>query len=75
VPASLADDQLVDVLLRHLTILQGHPSAELMMQETLTEDFQTGLVADKSGGESMGTAETRLSFFLRSWTPQSRTNQ
>lgn len=41
---ALADEQLVEVLQRYLTILQGHPSAERMMQDTLTEDFQTGFV-------------------------------
>jgi hypothetical protein len=41
---SLSDDQLVDLLQRYLTILQGHPSAETMMEEVLTEDFETGFV-------------------------------
>jgi SnoaL-like domain len=43
-PASLTDEQLVGVLQRYLTILQGHPSAEEMMRETLTEDFETGFI-------------------------------
>ena len=41
---SLTDVELVDVLQRYLTILQRHPSAEEMMDETLTEDFQTGFI-------------------------------
>jgi hypothetical protein len=41
---SLTDDQLVDLLQRYLTILQGHPSAEDMMREVLTEDFETGFI-------------------------------
>jgi hypothetical protein len=40
----LTDEQLVEVLQRYLTILQGHPSAEEMMGEILTEDFQTGFI-------------------------------
>jgi hypothetical protein len=43
-PDSLTDEQLVEVLQRYLTILQGHPSADRMMEETLTEDFETGFV-------------------------------
>jgi hypothetical protein len=31
-------------LQRYLTILQGHPSAREMMEETLTEDFETGFI-------------------------------
>jgi hypothetical protein len=41
---SLTDDQLVELLQRYLTILQGHPSAETMMGEILTDDFETGFV-------------------------------
>ncbi|HEY6671128.1 MAG TPA: hypothetical protein VIZ91_01370 [Solirubrobacterales bacterium] len=55
---ALTDEELVGVLQRYLTILQGHPPAEKMMEETLTDDF----------------AETRLNFFLRSWTPPSPTS-
>jgi hypothetical protein len=40
----LTDEQLIAVLQRYLTILQGHPSAETMMEETLTEDFETGFI-------------------------------
>jgi capsid protein len=40
----LTDEQLVDVLQHYLTILQGHPSADEMMGEILTEDFQTGFI-------------------------------
>lgn len=43
-PAALTDDQLVAVLQEYLTILQGHPSAESMMKEILTEDFETGFL-------------------------------
>jgi hypothetical protein len=42
--AALTDDQLVSVLQKYLTILQGHPSAEAMMEEILTEDFETGFL-------------------------------
>ena len=42
--AVLTDDQLVAVLQRYLSILQGHPSAEAMMSEILTEDFETGFL-------------------------------
>jgi hypothetical protein len=41
---SLADDELVALLQRYLTILQGHPTAEAMMDEILTEDFETGFI-------------------------------
>jgi hypothetical protein len=41
---SLSDDQLVELLQRYLTILQGHPSAETIMEEVLTEDFETGFI-------------------------------
>jgi len=44
VPGQLTDDQLVELLQRYLTILQGHPSAERMMEEVLTDDFQTGFI-------------------------------
>jgi hypothetical protein len=40
----LADDQLVDVLQHYLIVLQGHPSAEEMMDQVLTDDFETGFV-------------------------------
>jgi hypothetical protein len=40
----LDDDQLVALLQRYLTILQGHPTAEAMMDEILTDDFETGFV-------------------------------
>jgi hypothetical protein len=41
---ALSDDQLVALLQRYLTILQGHPSAEEMMEQILTEDFETGFI-------------------------------
>jgi hypothetical protein len=41
---SLGDDQLVALLQRYLTILQGHPTAEAMMDEILSQDFETGFV-------------------------------
>jgi hypothetical protein len=41
---SLSDDRLLEVLQRYLSILQGHPSAEAMMDSILTEDFETGFV-------------------------------
>jgi hypothetical protein len=34
----------VGVLQRYLTILQGHPSADEMMREILTDDFETGFI-------------------------------
>jgi SnoaL-like domain len=40
----LTDEQLVEVLQRYLTILQGHPGAEEMMKEALTDDFETGFI-------------------------------
>jgi hypothetical protein len=43
-PESPLDDQLVGVLQRYLAILQGHPPAEEMMQEILTDDFETGFI-------------------------------
>lgn len=39
---SLSDTELVEVLQGYLTILQGHPTAEVMMEEVLTDDFETG---------------------------------
>jgi hypothetical protein len=42
--STLTDEQLVDVLQRYLTTLQGHPSAEEMISEILTEEFETGFV-------------------------------
>jgi hypothetical protein len=39
-----SDEELVAVLQRYLTILQRHPKAEDMMDEILTEDFETGFV-------------------------------
>jgi hypothetical protein len=44
VPDALSDERLVEVLQRYLTILQAHPSAEEMMAETLTQDFETGFI-------------------------------
>jgi hypothetical protein len=41
---ALTDDRLVELLQRYLTIPQGHPSAEAMMDEVLTEDFETGFI-------------------------------
>jgi hypothetical protein len=41
---AIDDAQLVELLQRYLTILQGHPSAEEMMERILTEDFETGFV-------------------------------
>jgi SnoaL-like domain len=38
------DEELVGLLQRYLTILQGHPSAEAMMSEVLTADFETGFI-------------------------------
>ena len=40
----LGDGELTELLQRYLTILQGHPSAEEMMDRILTRDFQTGFV-------------------------------
>jgi SnoaL-like domain len=40
----LTDEQLIAVLQRYLTILQGHPPAEEFMAEILTEDFETGFL-------------------------------
>lgn len=102
---ALTDEELVGVLQRYLTILQGHPPAEKMMEETLTDDFETGFIggqvwkgieglrdflSQRDGffdekhtiEELLGrgqsdedvTAETRLNFFLRSWTPPSPTS-
>jgi SnoaL-like domain len=45
IPATpLTDDELVALLQRYLTILQGHPTAEAMMEEVLTPDFETGFI-------------------------------
>ena len=41
---ALPDSELVAVLQHYLTILQAHPSAEVMMREILTDDFETGFV-------------------------------
>jgi hypothetical protein len=43
-PTALPDAELVAVLQHYLTILQAHPSAEVMMGEILTDDFETGFV-------------------------------
>ena len=43
-PVVLTDDQLVAILQQYLTILQRHPSAEAMMKEIVTEDFETGFL-------------------------------
>jgi hypothetical protein len=43
-PAALSDKDLLAVLGRYLEILQGHPTAEEMMAEILTPDFETGFV-------------------------------
>jgi hypothetical protein len=59
VAGSLTDDQLVGVLRRYLTILQGHPSAEEMMNQILTEDFETGFI-----GEQVWTGIDGLRDFL-----------
>jgi hypothetical protein len=42
--SALSDAELVAVLQHYLTILQAHPSAEVMMREILTDDFETGFV-------------------------------
>jgi hypothetical protein len=44
VATTLNDDELVALLQRYLTILQGHPGAETMMEQILTDDFETGFV-------------------------------
>ena len=41
---SLSDTELVDLLQRYLTILQGHPRADEMMERILTDDFETGFI-------------------------------
>ena len=41
---SLGDEQLVALLQRYLTILQGHPTAEAMVEQVLTDDFETGFI-------------------------------
>ena len=40
----LSDRELTQVLSGYLKLLQMHPSAEEMMREVLTEDFETGFV-------------------------------
>ena len=42
--APLTDERLRELLQEYLRILQGHPSAEEMMEKILTEDFETGFV-------------------------------
>ncbi|HYY21681.1 MAG TPA: VOC family protein [Thermoleophilaceae bacterium] len=44
VQGSLTDEQLVGVLQRYLRILHGHPGADAMMREILTDDFETGFI-------------------------------
>jgi hypothetical protein len=34
----------VALLQRYLTILQGHPTAEAMVEQVLTDDFETGFI-------------------------------
>ena len=63
--AALTDGQLVALLQRYLTILQGHPVAEAMMDELLDRG--------ETGGQI--EAHTRLHFFLRSWKPPSPTSE
>jgi SnoaL-like domain len=41
---SLDDRELIELLQRYLTILQRHPTAEEMMEQVLTADFETGFV-------------------------------
>src|ERR687883_2070115 len=41
---ALTDAELVDVLSEYLTILQGNPTAEEMMDRILTSDFETGFI-------------------------------
>jgi len=57
---ALTDEKLVGVLQRYLTILQGHPPAEKMMEETLTDDFETGFEAavrhPRPGAEPLATS-------------------
>jgi hypothetical protein len=40
--APITESQVRDVLREYLTLLQRHPTAEEMMSEILTEDFETG---------------------------------
>ena len=40
----LGDGELTELLQRYPTILQGHPSAEEMMDRILTRDFETGFI-------------------------------
>jgi hypothetical protein len=39
---ALTDEELVGVLQRYLTILQGHPPAEKMMRSTRSKSFSGG---------------------------------
>jgi hypothetical protein len=41
---ALTDDELIGVLSTYLAILQRHPTAEEMMEQILTRDFETGFV-------------------------------
>jgi hypothetical protein len=41
---TLTDDELRALLQEYLTILQGHPSAEEMMEAILTPEFETGFI-------------------------------
>jgi hypothetical protein len=41
---SLTDERLQELLQEYLTILQGHPGAEQMMDQVLTDDFETGFI-------------------------------
>jgi hypothetical protein len=52
---ALSDDDLVALLQRYLTMLQGHPGAEEMMAAVLTEDFETGFIGGHvwSGSEGL----------------------
>ena len=43
-PTALTDADLVAVLQQYLALLQRHPTAEKMVQEILTDDFETGFV-------------------------------
>ena len=40
----MTETQLRELLAEYLTILQGHPSAEEIMEAVLTEDFETGFM-------------------------------
>jgi hypothetical protein len=39
-----SEDRLIEILQNYLRVLQGHPSAEEMMEKVLTEDFETGFI-------------------------------